>query len=120
MTRLYADTHFPLQVVEALRDLGHDVLTVLEAGQANQRITDLEILAFAVGTDPSRWSVVRRRSSSLARHPSAIGSRIVNVLPWFSALRTSTVPPWRLTISLTTNRPIPIPPMFEPVILPAR
>jgi hypothetical protein len=33
---LYADENFPLEVVEALRRLGHDVLTALEAGQANQ------------------------------------------------------------------------------------
>jgi predicted nuclease of predicted toxin-antitoxin system len=48
VARLYADENFPLQVVEALRGLGHDVLTVVEAGQANQRITDDEILAFAI------------------------------------------------------------------------
>jgi hypothetical protein len=31
----YADESFPLEVVESLRRLGHDVLTALEAEQAN-------------------------------------------------------------------------------------
>jgi hypothetical protein len=39
MARFYADEQFPLPVVELLRNLGHDVLTVQEAGNANQRIS---------------------------------------------------------------------------------
>ncbi len=35
MARLYADEQFPYEVVEHLRDLGHDVVTVQEAGKAN-------------------------------------------------------------------------------------
>ena len=34
MARIYADEHFPRQVVQNLRSLGHDVLTVQEAGNA--------------------------------------------------------------------------------------
>lgn len=44
---LYADENFPLRVVEELRRLGHDVLTVLEDGRANQSITDRDLLARA-------------------------------------------------------------------------
>jgi len=40
----YADENFHLEVVEALRRLGHDVVTALEAGQANQAITDESLL----------------------------------------------------------------------------
>jgi hypothetical protein len=47
MARLYADEDFPLPVVEALRQLGHDVLTVQEAGRANQGIGDGQVLADA-------------------------------------------------------------------------
>ena len=47
MASLYADENFPAQVVEALRTLGHDVLTALEAGQGNQRIPDDAVLRFA-------------------------------------------------------------------------
>jgi hypothetical protein len=49
VARLYANENFPLQVVQALRDLGHDVLTVVEAGHANQAVPDEEVLAFAIG-----------------------------------------------------------------------
>ena len=38
MARFFADEQFPLPVVELLRNLGHDVLTVQEAGNANQQI----------------------------------------------------------------------------------
>lgn len=44
---LYADENFPLRVVEELRRLGHDVLTALEDGKANQAITDAELLSRA-------------------------------------------------------------------------
>lgn len=36
MARLYSNENFPLSVVEELRRLGHDVLTVLEAGKDEQ------------------------------------------------------------------------------------
>jgi predicted nuclease of predicted toxin-antitoxin system len=44
---LYADENFPLRVVEELRRLGHDVVTALEDGKANQSITDKDLLARA-------------------------------------------------------------------------
>ena len=47
MARLYADENFPYPTVEALRQLGHDVLTVSEAGQAGLGIADAEVLAQA-------------------------------------------------------------------------
>jgi hypothetical protein len=43
----YADENFPHPVVEALRQLGHDVLTARDAGQAGLGIADDEVLAFA-------------------------------------------------------------------------
>jgi hypothetical protein len=39
--------NFPFQVAQALRGLGHDVLTSLEAGNANQSIPDEQVLEFA-------------------------------------------------------------------------
>lgn len=47
MARLYANENFPLPVVEELRRLGHDVLTIQEIGQAGQALPDEQILAFA-------------------------------------------------------------------------
>jgi hypothetical protein len=48
MAGLYADEQFPRVVVELLRALGHDVLTVQEASNANLGIPDGDVLAFAV------------------------------------------------------------------------
>jgi predicted nuclease of predicted toxin-antitoxin system len=42
---LYADEQFPRKVSELLRTLGHDVLTVQEAG--NTGSSDPDVLAFA-------------------------------------------------------------------------
>jgi predicted nuclease of predicted toxin-antitoxin system len=60
VARLYADEKFPFQVVEALRRLGHDVLTVFEAGQANQRIEDRDVLAYAVSEGRGVLTINRR------------------------------------------------------------
>ena len=47
MARLYADENFPYPVVLELRRLGHDVMTVQEAGKAGQKTKDEVILAQA-------------------------------------------------------------------------
>jgi len=47
MTRLYANENSPLPVVEELRRLGHDVLTIHETGKAGQSVPDEAVLAFA-------------------------------------------------------------------------
>jgi hypothetical protein len=47
MARLYSNENFPLPVVERLRALGHDVLTIQETGKADQALPDKEVLAFA-------------------------------------------------------------------------
>ncbi len=48
IARLYSNENFPLPVVEALRQMGHDVLTTRDAGRANEGIPDEELLAFAI------------------------------------------------------------------------
>ena len=47
MARLYADENFSLPVSGVLRELEHDVLTVLEADRAEQAVPDDVVLAFA-------------------------------------------------------------------------
>ncbi len=47
MASLYSNENFPLPVVEELRQLGHDVLTIQDAGQANRAMSDEDVLAFA-------------------------------------------------------------------------
>lgn len=51
MARFYANENFPLPAVEALRGLGHDVLTSLQAGNANARVPDAAVLTFAAAQD---------------------------------------------------------------------
>ncbi len=47
MARLYSNENFPLPVVERLRVLGHDVLTIQEMGKADQALPDTEVLSSA-------------------------------------------------------------------------
>ncbi len=47
MARLIADENVPFELVRLLRGLGHDALTALEAGRANQGIPDPDVLAYA-------------------------------------------------------------------------
>ena len=47
MTRFYSNENFPLDLVKELRQLGYDVLTSIDAGQANQSISDENVLKFA-------------------------------------------------------------------------
>jgi hypothetical protein len=47
MAAIYSNENFPKRVGEKLRRLGHDVLTSYEAGQANQKIPDDQVLAYA-------------------------------------------------------------------------
>ncbi len=47
MARLYSNENFPLPVVEELRRLEHEVLTIQETGKGGQAITDEAVLAFA-------------------------------------------------------------------------
>ena len=47
MARLYTNENFPFPVVEELRRLGHDVLTIQETGKAGQAVPDEAVLAFA-------------------------------------------------------------------------
>jgi predicted nuclease of predicted toxin-antitoxin system len=51
MAKLYANENFRRRIVEALRELGHDVLTSFEAGNANQGIPDDAVLDFARAND---------------------------------------------------------------------
>lgn len=60
MARLYADENFPLPVVVELRNLGHDVLTADEAGQAGQSIPDSAVLGFATAQGRAVLTLNRR------------------------------------------------------------
>jgi len=67
MARLYANENFPLPVVEALRQLGHDVLTTLEAGKSDQAIPDDEVLTFACSESRALLTINRKHFIRLHR-----------------------------------------------------
>ena len=60
MAQLYANENFPLAVVQALRTLGHDVLTVAEAGNAGLATPDEQVLTFATQRDRAVLTLNRR------------------------------------------------------------
>jgi predicted nuclease of predicted toxin-antitoxin system len=76
MARLYANENFPVEVVEGLRSLGHDVLTTHEAGRSNLGIEDDAVLRFAIETGRCVVTVNRKDFKRLHRavptHPGII------------------------------------------------
>ncbi len=60
MVKFFADENFPLAVVQELRQLGHDVVTIQEAGRAGQRTPDEEVLRHAVTEDRTILTLNRR------------------------------------------------------------
>lgn len=72
MARLYSNENFPLRVVEELRALGHDVLTSQEAGRANQKAPDDEVLAFAI--EQARTVLTLNRLDFFRLHRSTQGN----------------------------------------------
>ncbi len=67
MARLYADENYDVRVVLELRQRGHDVLTAREAGNADQRIPDPDVLAFAVAQGRAVLTFNRRHFIRLHR-----------------------------------------------------
>jgi len=76
MARLYANENFPFPVVEALRRLGHDVLTIQETGRANQELPDPEVLAFAT-TEQRAVLTLNRKDFIRLHHASAAHAGIL-------------------------------------------
>ena len=66
IARLYSNENFPLPAVIALRELGHDVLTSLDAGKAHQAIPDEEVLWFA--TETERAVITHNRQDFIRLH----------------------------------------------------
>ncbi len=68
MAKLYANENFPQHAVEALRELGHDVLTTMESGKAGQAIPDEAVLAFT--RESQRILVTFNRKHFIRLHES--------------------------------------------------
>ncbi len=89
MARLYSNENFPLSVVDELRRLGHDVLTVLETGKAGQRWPDESVLEFAVFEGRCVLTVNRRHFVRLhSLRPDHAGIIVCTFDPDFGALAT--------------------------------
>ena len=74
MARIYANENFYRPVVAKLREFGHDVLTTLEAGKANQKIPDEEVLLFAIAEERVMLTLNRRHFMRLHRlYPKHFG-----------------------------------------------
>ncbi len=70
MARLYSNENFPLPVVEKLRALGHDVLTIQETGKADQAELGDKVLEFAATENRALLTLNRRHFIRLHReHP---------------------------------------------------
>ena len=66
MARLYSNENFPLPVVEELRRLGHDVLTIQETGKAEQSLPDESVLSF--GKSENRAVITLNRKHFIKLH----------------------------------------------------
>ncbi len=60
MARLFADENFPLPVVEALRQLGHDVQTIHNSGMVELAVSDRDVLKVASGSNRAVLTLNRR------------------------------------------------------------
>lgn len=69
MALIYTNENFPLPVAEELRRLGHDVLTVQDAGNAGRAIPDESVLAYA--TERQRALVTLNRRHFIRLHQVA-------------------------------------------------
>ena len=67
MARLYSNENFALPVVEELRRLGHDVLTIQETGKAGQAVSDEMVLEYAVADGRALLTLNRKHFLRLHR-----------------------------------------------------
>lgn len=74
MARLLADENFPLPVVEALRRLGHDIVTLADVGHAREAMHDEAVLHLAIADGRAVITLDRRHFVRLhGEHPDHAG-----------------------------------------------
>ncbi|WP_143289441.1 DUF5615 family PIN-like protein [Brunnivagina elsteri] len=66
MIKFYTNENVPFDLVEELRKFGYDVLTSYDAGQANQSISDENVLKFAY--EQERIIVTLNREDFISLH----------------------------------------------------
>ncbi len=67
MAQLYADENFPLPVVDELRRLGHNALTMQESGKARLAISDEVVLSLASADQRAVLTLNRKHFIQLHR-----------------------------------------------------
>ena len=70
MARLYSNENLAIDLVEALRQFNHDILSSYDAGQANQGIPDDEVLKYATLND--RSVITFNRDDFVALHRNGV------------------------------------------------
>ncbi|MBD2139375.1 DUF5615 family PIN-like protein [Anabaena sp. FACHB-1237] len=80
MARFYADEQFPFPVVEILRSLGHDVLTVQEAGKAEQRIPDDDHFGIVVCSNNRNWEQFAARINEAVNAEASLRRKLIRVV----------------------------------------
>jgi hypothetical protein len=80
MAHFYSNENFPLLTVVKLRELGHEVVTALEAGNANRRIADEAVLAHAIAGNRAVLTINRKHFIALhLRMPAHCGIVVCSV-----------------------------------------
>jgi hypothetical protein len=77
MARFYSNENFPQLSVKKLRELGHDVVTALEAGNANRRIADEAVLRHAISANRAVLTINRKHFVKLHNGVPAHGGIVV-------------------------------------------
>lgn len=77
MARLLADENFPIPVSAELRALGHDVLTLQEAGKTDQGFSDAAVLALATEQDRAILTLNRRHFVGLHKESESHAGIVV-------------------------------------------
>ncbi|MBI4585410.1 MAG: DUF5615 family PIN-like protein [Planctomycetes bacterium] len=87
MSRLYANENFPFPTVEELRRLGYEVVTIQETGKGGQKISDEEVLSFAVENKMAVLTMNRKHFIRLHHlHPEHQGIIVCTFDPDFISL----------------------------------
>lgn len=89
--RLYSNENFPLPAVEALRRLGHDVLTSHDAGKSNAGIPDDEVLRFA--TENGRAVLTHNRQDFIRLHRESADHAGIIVGCWSESIAVDDLGP---------------------------
>jgi predicted nuclease of predicted toxin-antitoxin system len=84
MAKLYGDENFPRPVIDELRQLGHDVLTIQDTGKDNQGMSDEAVLAFAIVQGRAVLTINRKHFIRLHRlQPKHTGIIVCTFDPHF-------------------------------------